>query len=218
MKKTELIIFDLDGTLFNTKPGIVKAIKKTIEIKGLKPLSEDIYDTFIGPPIQQTFAEVYSLSSAEGEELAACFREYYGQDEYLFGAAEYEGMKDSLRSLKERGIKTALATFKKEWMAQKLCRHFGYDKLLDSIHGSDEEGKRTKPDIIELCMRDCGLTESQNAVMIGDSVFDALGAEKAGTRFAGVLWGFGFSSAEDILKFEGAGVLNNTAEILKLSS
>ena len=216
MKKTELIIFDLDGTLFNTKPGIVSAIKKTIEIKGLEPLSEDVYDTFIGPPIQQTFARIYSLSSEKGEELASCFREYYGQDEYILRTGEYEGMRDVLTALKERGIKTALATFKKEWMALKLCRHFGYDRLLDSIRGSDEEGKRLKPDIIDLCIKDCGITDPQAAVMVGDSVFDALGAEKAGTRFAGVLWGFGFSSAEDILKFEDAGVLNNTAEILKL--
>lgn len=216
MKKTELVIFDLDGTLFNTKPGIVDAIKRTIEIKGLKPLSEDIYDTFIGPPIQQTFAKIYGLSKEEGDELAKVFRNFYGQDECLLNTLEYEGMYSALKELKAAGIMTALATFKKEWMAIRICRHFKYDEFLDSIHGSNEEGTRKKPDIIKLCMEDCGCAEPEKAVMVGDTYLDAEGAGVVGTRFAGVTWGFGFKSAEDILKYEGAKVLDSTKELISL--
>ncbi len=216
MNETELVIFDLDGTLFNTKRGIVKAIKKAIETENLEPLSEDIYDTFIGPPIQQTFAKVYGVSAERGNELAVVFRKYYGQDDYILMTDEYDGMRQALKDLKSRGIKTALATFKKEKMAWKICRHFGYDGYLDSIHGSDEEGKRQKPDIIELCMKDCGCSDPKKAVMVGDSIFDAKGAMKAGTRFAGVTWGFGFSTEDEILSFEGARVLKSTKEIATL--
>ena len=216
MKKTELVIFDLDGTLFNTKPGIVRAIKKTIEVKELKPLSEDMYDTFIGPPIQQTFSRVYGLSKEEGEELGRLFRSYYGQDEFLLDTLEYEGICEALKDLKKAGIKTALATFKKEWMALNICRHFKYDEYLDSIHGSDDGGKLQKPDIIRLCMKDCGCDDPETVFMVGDTYLDAEGAETVGANFAGVLWGFGFKTDEDILKYEGAVALERAADILEL--
>lgn len=215
MKKTELMVFDLDGTLFNTKPGIVRAIKKTVEVKGLKPLDEEMYDTFIGPPIQQTFSRVYNLSEKEGVELARVFRTYYGQDEFLLDTLEYDGIYEALKELKKTGIKTALATFKKEWMALNICRHFKYDEYLDSIHGSDDEGKLKKPDIISLCMKDCTCDDPETVIMVGDTYLDAEGAAAVGAGFAGVLWGFGFSSPEDILKYEGAVVFKKATDIYK---
>ncbi|MBO6113071.1 MAG: HAD hydrolase-like protein [Lachnospiraceae bacterium] len=216
MKKAEVIIFDLDGTLFNTRPGIVKAIKKTIETEGLSRLEENEFDRFIGPPINQTFSKVFNLSDEEGKRLADIFRQYYHDPEYLLDTREYPGIRETLKELKNRGIKTALATYKKEKMAEEICAHFGYDALLDVIHGSDREGKLTKQDIIKLCLKDCGVSDPGNAVMIGDSIFDAKGAESAGTMFAGVTYGFGFKNPEDILKFPGAGVINRAEEILEL--
>ncbi len=211
---TEVMIFDLDGTLFNTKRGIVKAIKKTIEVTGRRELKEDEFDRFIGPPIQQTFAKVYGLTDEEGKQMADIFREYYMQDGYILEADEYPGMRETLAALKDRGCRLALATFKREDMAEKMCRHFGYDAYIDVIHGSDHEGKRTKPDIIKLCLSDCGCRDTGRAVMIGDSAFDAEGAAKTGVPFIGVTYGFGFSTHEDILKYPGAAYIDTPEGLL----
>ena len=215
--KAEFIIFDLDGTLFNTKAGIIAAIKRAVKEEGLKQLSDDEYDTFIGPPIEKTFARVYGLSDEEGLRVAQVFRGFYGQDEYLLQTSEYPDMRNVLIKLKERGIKTALATYKRETMAEKICKHFGYDRLLTVIHGSDPEGKLTKADIINLCIKELGCDDPQKAVMLGDSIHDSKGAKGAGTGFAGVTYGFGFKNAEDINEaFEGAAVINEAKEILAL--
>ena len=201
--KYKAAVFDLDGTLFNTKKGIVKAIKKAIEVKGLHQLSEKEFDQFIGPPIQQTFSKVFNLSEDEGNEIAAVFRNFYHLDEYILEADEYAGMKDTLKLLNERGYHLALATFKREEMAVNICRHFGYDVLMSSIHGSDTGNSRTKSDIIKLCLKDLEVDASK-AVMIGDSSFDAEGAEAAGMDFVGVTYGFGFDDKSDIERFSGA--------------
>ncbi|MBO4374622.1 MAG: HAD-IA family hydrolase [Lachnospiraceae bacterium] len=215
MNNIKLIIFDLDGTLFNTKPGIMKAIMKTMDEKGLQRPSEEICDTFIGPPIEDSFVRVYGVSREESKNLSNCFRGYYGEDDYLYRTEEYEGMRETLAELKKRGMKLALATYKKEWMAVKLCRHFGYDEFLDCMHGSDPEGKRTKAGIINMCMEECGCT-NEETVMVGDTDFDAVGASKAGTSFIGVTYGCGFTAKEDVEAYEGAVAIDFPKELLEL--
>ncbi len=215
MNSIKLIIFDLDGTLFNTKPGIIKAIVKTLDDNGLEKPSEEVCDTFIGPPIEDSFVRVYNVSREESARLSNDFRSCYGEDDYLYQTEEYEGMRETLSELKKRGMKLALATYKKEWMAVKLCRHFGYDSFLDCMHGSDPEGKLTKAGIINMCMEECGCT-NEETLMVGDTDFDATGALKAGTAFVGVTYGCGFTKKEDVEAYEGAIAIDSPKELLDL--
>lgn len=218
MNKYKVAVFDLDGTLFNTKRGIVKAIKKTIETEGLKMLRDDEFDQFIGPPIQNTFARVYGLTQEEGANIANTFRNFYHLDEYILEADEYPGMRDTLNKLTQNGYCLALATFKREEMAHNICRHFGYDRFIGSIHGSDIKNKRTKQDIIEICLNDYDCCGGCDAVMIGDSEFDAKGAEAAGVDFIGVTYGFGFRSKEDIYRFPGSVAAGSPEELFDVLS
>ncbi|MCR5651476.1 MAG: HAD hydrolase-like protein [Lachnospiraceae bacterium] len=215
MSRIKLIIFDLDGTLFNTKPGIVEAIKRTSLDEGFPRVSDKVYETFIGPPIEQSFSRVFGSKKEEAVRQGVLFRQYYGEDEYLFQTEEYDGMRQTLEALKRRGMKLALATYKKEWMALKICRHFGYDAFLDSIHGSDPDGKLTKGEIINICMEECGCT-CDETLMVGDTDFDAKGARDAGTGFVGVTYGFGFTQKCDITAYEGAVAIDSPKELLEI--
>lgn len=215
MNSIKLIIFDLDGTLFNTKPGIVKAIKKTSADEGFATVEDELYESFIGPPIEDSFMRVFGSQNEDAVRQGKLFRQYYGEEEYLFQAEEYDGMRQTLEELKKRGVKLALATYKKEWMGKKICEHFGYDAYLDSIHGSDPDGKLKKSEIINMCMSDCGCT-SVDTVMVGDTAFDASGAQNAGTRFVGVTYGFGFKDKDDITAYEGAIAIDSPKELLDL--
>ena len=215
MKGIKLIIFDLDGTLFDTKPGILKAIKKTVDDEGIERMPDEVYDTFIGPPIEDSFMRVYHVDREDAVRKSLAFRKYYGEDEYLFQTEEYEGMRETLQELKTRGLKLALATYKKEWMALKLCKHFGYDKYLDSMHGSDPEGLRTKAEIINMCMEECGC-KSGETLMVGDTEFDVSGARGAGTAFVGVTYGCGFTKKEDVEFYEGAIAIDSPKELLEI--
>lgn len=191
------VIFDVDGTLLDTTQGVLSAVRYTIEKHGLYPLSEKELLAFIGPPIQDSFARAYGLEGAVLQELATSFRDRYkGED--LFRAVPYDGIYQVCEELKSCGIVLAVATYKREDYAVRIMRHFGFDRYTELIHGADHENRLKKVDIIRRCLEDMGVSDPHDAVMIGDSDNDMIGADAVGTNFLGVTYGFGFHSREDV--------------------
>ena len=192
MGKYEIAVFDVDGTLLDTTEGVLASVKYTIDKMGFEPLSEDVLKTFIGPPIQDSFAKAYNLS---GDIL---------QDIEVFD------------KLMERNVKLAVATYKRQDYAEAILKHFGFDKYTNILYGADHNNKLKKVDIIEKCMVDLGVTDYSNAVMIGDSSHDAIGAEKIGMDFIGVTYGFDFRAPEDVYKFKAVGAAAMPLDLLNL--
>ena len=113
----------------------------------------------------------------------------------------------------ENGIKTAVATYKRQDYAEKILKHFGFDKVCDVICGSDFEGKLTKKDIIKNAMDSLGIVDRKRAVMVGDSDNDAQGADELGIPFIGVTYGFGFDDKADVDMFPNVGCASTCEEI-----
>ena len=214
MSKYAAALFDMDGTLFNTKRGIVKALRLAIRDFGLEPLKEEEEEQFIGPPIQKTVEKVYKISREESIECANLFRKYYREKDYVLECDLYEGMKECLAKLKENGIKLGIASLKKEDMVQRICDNYGISKYFDSIHGTDEFDNLSKSDIIHIRMNDLGVSENEKAVMIGDTRFDALGAKEAGVPFLAVSYGFGFHSEKDADDYDNIGTASAASDIV----
>ncbi len=197
VKKYDVAVFDVDGTLLDTTEGIVEAVKYTIRQYGLSELSEAELLTFIGPPVQDSFARFYGLDHIQVQELTTCFRNRY-KDYELFKAKPYQGIYDVLDALKKQGVRIAVATYKRQDYAEEILKHFRFDRYIDVYGGADHNNKLKKVDIIEKCMKELGTTDYSNAVMIGDSSHDAIGASKIHMDFIGVTYGFGFRTKEDI--------------------
>lgn len=208
-------VFDVDGTLLDTSEGILASVRYTIEKMGLEPLSEEKIKTFIGPPIQNSFKKQYGFEDKIINEMAATFRNRY-KDEDLLLAKPYDGIFKVLEELATQNITPAIATYKRQDYALKLLEHYGFNRYTDIIFGSDFEGKLTKKDIIMLALDKAGVSDYGKTVMIGDSDNDAIGANKLGTKFIGVTYGFGFKTADDVNEFDNIGVANTTEEIIKL--
>ena len=212
MQRFKVAVFDVDGTLLDTSEGVIESVKYTIKKHSLKELDEATLSTFIGPPIQDSFARVYGLKGEILQELATTFRNQY-KDVDLLKAVPYEGIYDLIQSLLDAGIKVAIATYKRQDYASAIMEHFGFNGYTDIIYGADHENKLKKRDIIEMALKDSGVTDYKEAVMIGDSDNDAIGAEGIGTEFIGVTYGFGFKNAEDVNKYKNIGVANTCAEV-----
>ena len=215
MQHFDIVVFDVDGTLLDTSEGVLASVKYTIEKHNLPEIDEETLRTFIGPPIQDSFARVYGLSGEILQELATTFRNQY-KDVDLLKAVPYEGIFDVFEALLANGIKPAIATYKRQDYATKIMQHFGFDKYTDIIYGADHENKLKKRDIIELALKDSGVSDFSKAVMIGDSDNDAIGAEGIGTEFIGVTYGFGFRSKEDVNKFKNVGSADTAKELRML--
>lgn len=203
MAQYDLVIFDVDGTMLDTTEGVLASVKYTIDKFGYDMLSEEQLKSFIGPPVQESFARHYGLSGDILQELATAFRDRY-KDIDLLKAVPYNGIYEAFDALRENGIKTAVATYKREDYAITLLKKFSFDRYTDIIFGGDHENKLKKSDIIEKCIATSKVTDKRRVVMIGDTLNDAVGAEKIGVDFIAVTYGFGFKSEAD---------LNNTSYV-----
>ena len=203
-KKYKLAIFDLDGTLLDTSQGVLNAAKAVIIEKGWIMPNAEILRSFIGPPIQDSFAKHYKLTEQDAKEAAGVFRKYY-KEKHLLEAISYDGIYDTFDFLISQGIKVAVATYKREDYAQKVLCHFGFDKYTELLYGSDFEGKLKKVDIIKKVIHDSNVQNYEEIVMIGDSYHDALGAEQIPVDFIGVTYGFDFRTKEDVYQYPAVG-------------
>lgn len=209
----EIAVFDVDGTLLDTTEGVIAAVEYTVDRMGLHPLDRKTLLTFIGPPIQDSFARVYGLTGDILQEMATIFRESYKND-HLYKALPYDGIYDVCNSLLERGVKIAIATYKRQDYAESILKYFHFDRYSNIMYGADHENKLKKVDIIRKCMDDLGIHDYSRALMIGDSSHDAMGAKQIGMDFLGVTYGFDFKTKEDVARFPSVGSASRTVEIL----
>lgn len=214
MNRYDAVIFDLDGTLLDTAEGIFRSVSYAIETFSLPMPGDDVLSTFIGPPIQDSFMRIYGMDRDEAMKAANVFRERYKESDILL-AKPYDGIYETIEALRGAGVKTAVATYKRQDYAEKILVHFGFDRICDHICGSDFEGKLKKKDIIENAVKACTITDAKKAVMVGDSDNDALGAAEAKHDFIAALYGFGFKDKEDAGRFPLVGVAASPKDILR---
>ncbi|WP_252229308.1 HAD hydrolase-like protein [Clostridium sp. ZBS15] len=195
MKKYNCVIFDLDGTLMDTSIGVLKSVKYTINKMKFEKLSEEELRLFIGPPIQNSFKDKYTLDDNKTNEAAAMFRNAY-KEKFLYHAKIFSGIIELLSYLRSNNILTMVATYKREDYTLMLLEYFGLSKYFDFIKGSDMDGKLTKADIVNLCIEKSN-QDKEKAVLVGDTNHDLLGAKQAGIDFIAVTYGFGFKKGEE---------------------
>jgi phosphoglycolate phosphatase len=194
------ILYDLDGTLVDTKPGIQASILYTVQevarTRGvaIEPPTQKALDGMIGPPMPDT------LSSLVGPDHVAAALEFYRERYDSVGALDssvYPGIPEALALLKARGHTLFVATSKLEIAANLVLDRFGLTKFFAAIYGSARDGSLAhKPELLAHVLAKEALDPSA-CVMIGDRKFDMLGAIATHVAPIGALWGYG--SREELL-------------------
>ncbi len=186
----ELIIFDLDGTLLDTSEGIFNSVRYAEKMLGLSPVSGTELREFVGPPPKEMYRKKYGLSEEAALSAVKRHREY-GMSKALYESAIYEGVEDTLKYLKSRKKKLAVATLKGQAIAEKILEINGLKKYFDTIVGMNADETYTKCDTIRIAMENTGC---KTALMVGDSEYDRIGSKEAGIDFVGALYGFGLNA------------------------
>ncbi len=206
------IFFDLDGTLTDSKEGIVNCTRYALEKMGAPVPDEATLLRFIGPPLQESFPEYCGFDKEQTREAIRWFRERYGPTGQ-FENRPAPGMAQLLERLKDRGRVLALASSKVEPMCQSICDRFGFTPSLDAIVGSPPDGDWSKADVIRAAMDRLGLTVPEEILMVGDRKFDVLGAGACGIDCVGVTF-FGYAAPGE-LEEAGAVAVVHTVEDLE---
>lgn len=192
--KYELIIFDLDGTLLDTSPGIFNSVRYAEQQMGFSSIPDSRLKEFVGPPPKSMYMKVYGIDEDTALQAAKKHREY-GRTKAIYEAKVYPEIIDLLENLKSNGYKLAVSTLKSQEIAESILANFKIDKYFDAIVGMDLEETFTKCKTIQMAMAQTGI--SSHALMIGDSQYDYDGAVEAGVDFWGVTYGFGYSRDKD---------------------
>ena len=206
------VIFDIDGTLLDGTEGILKSVRKAIVKFELPMISEEKLVEFVGPPIQNSCKTVFNVDGDFAQEFANFFRKEYADGDVFF-ARVYDGIYELLESLKKRGYKLGVATYKRQDYAIDLMKHFGFDKYFTSICGADNENKLKKLDILKNCLNELN-AQKKDAILIGDSFHDAGAAKELGISFIGVTYGFGFKNKAEINEYNPIFCADNVEQLI----
>lgn len=181
-------LFDLDGTLTDPKEGIINSVLFALRKMGIDEPNQKELESFIGPPIQHSFANRYGMTEEQVEEAVAYFREYLQQSGLLENRV-YEMIPHILKELKDEGKRLFVATSKPTVFARQVLEHFNLNHFFEQIIGSNLDGTRIKKDeIIEHILHTNPQLQKDEVVMIGDRKQDIIGATCNGIDSIGVLY------------------------------
>ena len=207
-KKYKYVFFDLDGTISNSYEGIARSLDATFAHFGIK-VDKALYRRYIGPPLSDTF-RLYFDTPEKVSEVVNWFRDNYVEGD-IFRNPVYEGIPETMKSLKERGYILCVASCKKQEEAEMLMKHFGIDGYLTYVSGLTYGVREHKAEILEYGMQKVG-ADRENSVMVGDTIYDIEGAAAAGVDCVLCKWGF---ADEKALAAKVAFTAERPADLLK---
>jgi len=184
----KMILFDLDGTITDSGEGIMNCAEFALRHFGLPVPDRQTLRVFVGPPLDETFLK-FGVPADKTDEAIRVYRSRYT----TIGKFEnfpYPGAESLLARLKAQGHKLYIATSKPEHMSVEILEHFGLAKYFDRICGATLDGSRSKKaDIITYLLQQAECRGE--AVMVGDTAYDVIGAKAHGMPAIGVAWGYG---------------------------
>lgn len=185
MRKFDLIIYDFDGTLYDTRPGLHGVLSKTLNEFGFDFNKYNLED-FVGPPMEWSLENIVGAPKDIVPKMIAYFRPLY-QHSALKNLVFFDGSLDMLRTFNFKKVKQAIASLKFSLSLNKILEEADIYGLFDAVAGYDPSNPKTKAEL----MRDViEKTQSTRPVMIGDRSFDLEGAQILGIPFVGVQYGY----------------------------
>ena len=184
---SRLVLFDLDGTLVDSAPGIHASVRFAVAELGLPDPTTAQLRAMVGPPLQEGFALGFGMSGADVDRAVAAYRVHYSAGAML-DAPPYPGIPELLAQLRADGATLAVATSKPEPFAVAILDHVGLLGQFASVHGATLDGAvRHKDQVVGAAL--ARHPSGRDPVLVGDRAQDVLGAAAHGLPCLGAGWG-----------------------------
>lgn len=184
-----LILFDLDGTLLDSKEGITKSVQYALKKLGVEVSDRRELVRFIGPPLQESFENFYQVDGLKGIQY---YRECFVGQQKMLENEIYPGVVDLLENLKQKKKRLVVATSKPTVYSKTILDHFRLAPYFEEIQGSELDlSLIEKEDVIRVVLEKYSEVLKEKIVMIGDRKHDILGARINKIDNIGVLYGYG---------------------------
>jgi phosphoglycolate phosphatase len=214
MKRCANVFFDLDGTLLDSRGGIVAGLRRALREMGHELPENAELDWAVGPPLVEVMARLLApFGDGRVAEAADRYREWYGKVG-LFDARVYPGVPDLLATLRAAGKALFVCTSKRTVFARRVLEHFGLSRHFRAIRGTEPHGRfDRKAELIRDVLLEEGLRAEQT-VLVGDREHDVIAARANGVGLIAAAYGYG--TREELLA-AGAEVLCSSPDgVLRL--
>ena len=186
------VLLDLDGTIVDSRLGIIGSIHRVLEDMGHQPDLEMDLTWVVGPPLHDLIREILLHYGDDRCDTAiSLYRKHYEKGGGMEQTPVFEGMRETITTLRASGVRMFIATSKPKHLAEAILHRNDLLHLFDRVYGArpDDSGAE-KPELIADLMKEQSVLSNQ-AIMIGDRRFDISGAHANNIRAIGVLWGYG---------------------------
>jgi phosphoglycolate phosphatase len=213
MKRYIRHIFDLDGTLIDSRDGVTHSIQYALVRLGITETDRGLFTGFIGPPLLESFRKWYGLDESKARQAVDYYREYFAS-KGMFENRIYEGIPALIRGLDSSECRLAVATSKPTLYTERILDHFGLRQYFDVVVGSNMDLTRTsKKEIIAEILRVLP-NAKEPAVVIGDRADDIMAARAFDLDSVAV--GYGYGSEFELDETEPTYVVRTVSELTSL--
>ena len=183
----QVLLFDFDGTLADTMPGIVATARQVLAARGWSEERIGDLKRIVGPPFPVAWSQVYGVSAAEADEITAAYRQIYQRLDPA-SSPLYPGVPALLRDLRAAGKRLGICSSKRLSLVSEMLDAHGVLDAFDAVVAQQDTGHADKPWLVGEALRRFGAS-ADDAVMVGDRNYDVLGAAAQGVPCVGVLFG-----------------------------
>ncbi len=208
----DIILFDFDGTIYDTIEGITKCMQYALKKHGIEEELSKLC-CFAGPPLAEKLPEVYGFNDEETKSVIKDFRERYNSLG-IYESRVFPEIPKLLDDLKKAGKRLGIATSKPQHMAEHLLEKEGIIEYFEVICGSQPDGGHGKKDeVIKAALEKFGVKD-ESVVLVGDTKYDVIGAHKCNLPCIGVKYGY---AAPGELDEAGADIIaKDSGQLLKI--
>ena len=185
--KLQAVLFDLDGTLSDSAPGILGSLRHAFDVNGLPRLDPTTERALLGPPFYQSLPPL--IGEAALPDVIAAYRDDYGRTG-MYQTSVYPGVRAVLEGLPATGVRMAVATSKPEAYAVPILEYLGLTEFFETVGGDELDGSLRTKALVGKVLARLGEPDPTTVIMVGDRVHDVEGARDHGIATIGAGWGY----------------------------